>query len=278
MHEQTLSAERSYLNRIAVLPLLSVAQEVALARRIESGDLVARQRLIEANLRLVVHIARRHLNRGLPLADLIQEGNIGLMRAIDKFDYRRGFRFSTYAYWWIRQAMQSGLALQGRTIRLPEQVVDEFGDLRAARRMLHRELGREPTAKEIASEVGSSPERVRELLSYPRETLSLECAPRGRTDWQLGRTVAADDAQHPQAVITKLGHRQALASLFSDLSPRERTIISLRHGLIDNVPRTYREIGRQLGLSRERIRQLADKAMAALEAQQGLEHVRALLD
>jgi len=271
-------SERSYLRQIADLPLLSAIEEVALARRIERGDATARRQLIEANLRLVVFLARRHSDRGLPLADLVQEGSIGLMRAVDKFDHRRGLRFSTYAHWWIRQALLRALADQGRTIRLPLEAVSELATLDVTQRKLQRELGREPSPEEIAHAVGSPAKRVRELLGCPRETLSLEATFAWHEGWECGEPLADDDAFHPLALVAKAARKQALAALLRTLPRRERMIILLRYGLSDDVPRTYREIGRVLGVSHEHVRQLAAKAMAALEAPDNLEHLRALWD
>jgi RNA polymerase primary sigma factor len=269
--------ERAYMVRIAAVPLLSAVEEVSLARRVEGGDAAAKRRLIEANLRLVVYAARHHLDRGLPVADLIQEGNIGLMHAVEKYDYRRGFRFSTYAYWWIRQAMLRAVADQGRTIRLPLNVVDELNALDAAKRRLVRDLGREPTPEEIAREAGGAPKRARELLACPRETFSLESQLVGQ-DRQLCETLADHEAPHPVAAAMRSARGEALLSLLRTLPRRGRTIFFMRYGLGDDVPRTLGEVGKVLGLSRERVRQLEAQAMARLEARTDIDHLKAFLD
>ena len=259
------------------MPLLSAVEEVALARRVEDGDAVARRKLIEANLRLVVYAARRHLDSGLPFADLVQEGNIGLMRAVEKFDHRRGFRFSTYAYWWIRQAMKRGIAAQARTIRLPLNVVEELSTLEAAQRRLRQDSGDEPTPEAVAAEAGCAPKRARELLACPRETFALESPLAGQEDRRSGQTLADHDAPHPVAAAMRGARREALATLLRTFPSRERTIFFMRYGLGDDVPRTLGEVGAVLGLSRERVRQLEAKAMVAIEARSDIEHLRAFL-
>jgi RNA polymerase primary sigma factor len=269
---------RLYLRQIGQVPLLSAAEEVALAIRMEHGDLEAKRRLIEANLRLVVSIAKRFLGRGLSLLDLIQEGNLGLMRAVEKFDYRRGFKFSTYATWWIRQAITRGLAGQARTIRLPVHIVETIGQLLRVQRQLLEELGRAPSVEEIAAEADCSPARVREVLKSGQEPLSLE-SPRGEEgDLQLSELIADTQQIGPlEAAIANL-RGEELAALLARLSRRERTIIELRFGLADDRPRTLDEIASHYRLSRERVRQIEAQTLVELGACEDWQHLRAYLD
>jgi RNA polymerase primary sigma factor len=269
---------RLYLKEIGRVALLSAAEEVALAKRMEAGDLAAKRRLIEANLRLVVSIAKRYLGRGLSLLDLVQEGNLGLMRAVERFDYRRGFRFSTYATWWIRQAITRGLADQARTIRLPVHIVETISRLLRIQRQLLGELSREPSPEEIASEAKMPAYRVREILRLGLEPFSLE-SPKGEDgDLFLGDLIA--DSDEISALESAIGsmRKAELDRLLANLPGRERAIIELRFGLADDRPRTLDEVGRRYGLSRERIRQIERKTLAELRADAAAQHLRAYLD
>lgn len=266
-------AERAYLERIAEAPLLTAAEEIALAKRVEAGDEAARQQMIEANLRLVVYVARRYLGHGLSLLDLVQEGNIGLMRAVERYDHRRGVRFSTCAYWWIRQAVTRALSVQSRTVRLPESAVFERRALTATRSRLEDELGREATTAEVAAAADVSERRVRELREAPREPLSLDTSPAGDDELLLGGIVADDATEQPEAAAEATCMREAVREMLEGLPPRERVILALRHGLVDDIERNNCEIGRAMGVSREYIRLLARRAMATLEARPEAAHL-----
>jgi RNA polymerase primary sigma factor len=269
---------RLYIKGIGKVRLLSAEEEVALAKCMEHGDVAARQRLVEANLRLVVSIAKRYQGRGLPLLDLIQEGNLGLMRAVEKFDYRRGFKFSTYATWWIRQAITRGLADQARTIRIPVHMTETIGKLLRMERELLRELDREPTPEELAAAMGSTPQKVREMFKMIQPTISLESPIGEEGESQLGEIVADEDASRPpEAAIERMQH-QEIAALLDMLPLRERGILELRFGLTDTGPRTLDEIGRQFGLHRERIRQIEHKTIAKLSALRATQQLRVYLE
>jgi RNA polymerase primary sigma factor len=255
---------RAYLKEAGKVPLLTSDEEVALAKRIERGDAAAKRKLIEANLRLVVSIARRYVDRGLPFLDLIQEGNLGLMRAVEKFDYRRGFKFSTYATWWIRQAITRALADQARTIRVPAHMVEQIGRLRRAQRQLLSEMGREPTPEEIAAEMGTAPAKVREILRISQDTVSLE-TPIGEEDSaQLGDFIQDETSVAPLQAVGTLLQREALDSVLAALSYRERKIMELRFGLQDGRPHTLDEVGQRFGVSRERVRQIETRTLFKL--------------
>ena len=268
----------AYLREIGSVPLLSAEEEVALAKRMEAGDAEAKDRLIEANLRLVVSIAKRYLGRGLSLLDLIQEGNLGLIRAVERFDHRRGFKFSTYATWWIRQAITRAIADQARTIRLPVHMVETIGQLLRIQRQLLAELGREPSAAEIAAEVNSTPRKVRETLRLGQEPLSLESPMGEEGELHLGDTIVDGDAVAPLAAVGEIMRRAQLRRLLDSLPTRERRVIELRFGLADGRPRTLEEVGVALGLTRERIRQIEAKTLAKLTSYQDTQRLRGFLD
>jgi RNA polymerase primary sigma factor len=255
---------RMYLKEIGRVALLRKEQEVEYARLIELGDDEARHKLTEANLRLVVSIAKRYIGRGMPFLDLIQEGNTGLMRAVEKFDYRRGYKFSTYATWWIRQAVTRGLADQSRTIRIPVHMGEFINKLIRVSRRLLQELGREPDQEEIAEEMGVTPERVREALRMTKEPLSLNSPVGDEEDVQLGDFVADKDAITPSEAASVTMLRTAVEDVLDSLTPRERRVLQLRFGLTDGRPRTLEEVGKRFGVTRERIRQIEVKALRKL--------------
>ena len=255
---------RLYLREIGKVALLSGEQEVALARRMEGGDLGAKRQLIEANLRLVVAIAKHYTGRGVSLPDLIQEGNLGLIRAVEKFDYRRGHKFSTYATWWIRQSISRGVACQSRTIRLPVYMAEKLGALYRTQRYLARELGREPTPAELAGRLGLSLEKVEQLLHFRREALSLEMPVGEEADSDLRELLADEQAADPCDEVAGQLDTQAVQEVLGSLDRRERRIIELRYGLTDDQPRTQVEVGKCFGLTRERIRQVEAECLAKL--------------
>ena len=259
-------AIRPYLDAIGKVPLLTAEEEVSLARRVERRDKAAKRKLIEANLRLVVSIAKHYCGRGLPLFDLIQEGNLGLIRAVEKFDYRRGNKFSTYANWWIRQAICRGIADQGRTIRVPVHVTEKLSCVLRVQRQLTIELGREPTADEIAAETGFGGRRVREILKIGLQPLSLEAPIGDQGNSQLGDFVEDERATPPLEAISLAMRDEQLAQLLSNLTNKERTVVALRFGLAGERPRTLEEVGERFGLTRERIRQIENKTLAKLRS------------
>jgi RNA polymerase primary sigma factor len=253
-----------YLREIRRRPLLTNEEEVALARRAGAGDPEARRELVEANLRLVVSIARRYIGRGLPLADLIQEGNIGLMRAVERFDWRRGLKLSTYATWWIRQSVVRALALHGRAIRLPEPVVDQVNALARHRASLTQSLGREPTVDELADRTNAAPERVTRLLRLAQEPASLE-APLGDGEARPLRDVIEDERHaRPDAAVVRTLRREGIEAALATLTPRERAILELRYGLDGEEPRTLRDVAGRFGVTHERIRQIESSSLAKL--------------
>ena len=269
---------RMYLREIGRVPLLTAAEEVALAKRIERRDMAAKRRLIEANLRLVVSIAKRYVDRGLPFLDLIQEGNLGLIHAVEKFDYRRGFKFSTYATWWIRQAVTRAIADQARTIRLPVHIGDIMNRLFSVQRRLLSELNSEPTAEQIAAEMGITPQRVREILAMSRDPVSLESPIGEEGESQLGQVIEDEDVTTPMDAVAEIMQKEELSALLDTLTHKERTIIELRFGLKDGRPRTLDEVGLQFGVTRERIRQIEAKTMAKLQSFHDAERLRDSLD
>jgi RNA polymerase primary sigma factor len=269
---------RMYLREIGKAPLLSAAAEVALAKRIERHDMASKGRLIEANLRLVVSIAKRYTGRGMLFLDLIQEGNLGLIRAVEKFDYRRGFKFSTYATWWIRQAITRALADQARTIRIPVHMCEMINKLIRVQRQLLAELHCEPTPEQIAAEMDTTPQRVREILKISQDPLSLENPVGEEGDSQLGDFIVDEEAVVPLQAVSEILQREELDQLLSLLSERQRKVMELRFGLKDGHPRTLEEVGQQFGLTRERIRQIEVKTMAKLKSYRESQGLRDFLD
>jgi RNA polymerase primary sigma factor len=283
---------RIYLREIGRVPLLTAHDEVELAKAIEAGlfaeeklqggiqagcagaqmaelmliaadGIAAKQRLIEANLRLVVSIAKRYIGRGLVFLDLIQEGNLGLIRAVEKFDYTKGYKFSTYATWWIRQAITRAIADQARTIRIPVHMVETINKMARIQRQLHQDLGREATPEEIAAEMGMHPDRVAEIQRIAQEPVSLQ-SPIGEEDSDLGDFIEDADAVVPIEAAAFIMLQDQLDQVLDNLSIREQRIIQLRFGLIDGHPRTLEEVGREFGVTRERIRQIESKTLAKL--------------
>jgi RNA polymerase primary sigma factor len=255
---------RMYLKEIGRVPLLTAEEEVELAKRIEHGDEEAKRRLAEANLRLVVSIAKRYVGRGMLFLDLIQEGNMGLIKAVEKFDFRKGFKFSTYATWWIRQAITRAIADQARTIRIPVHMVETINKLIRVSRQLLQELGREPSPEEIAKEMGLSPEKVREIMKIAQEPVSLETPIGEEDDSHLGDFIPDDDAQAPADAAAYELLKEQLKEVLDTLSEREENVLRLRFGLDDGRTRTLEEVGKVFGVTRERIRQIEAKALRKL--------------
>jgi RNA polymerase primary sigma factor len=263
--EPSLDLVSSYMRSIARRPLLTATQERRLARRIERGDLEAKQRMIESNLRLVVSIARRYLGRGLTLMDLIQEGAFGLIRATEKFDYRRGHKFSTYASWWIRQAIRRAIADNGRTIRIPGHVVDRLGQMIHVQHELVQSLGREPTADEIAGEFGCTPDEVRHLFGISRRTVSLDQPIGPDGDFALGELIPDERAESPFELACESLRYESLYRALQKLPEQERKVIELRYGLTTDRRRTLEEVGGELGVTREWIRVVQQHTLKKLE-------------
>ena len=255
---------RMYLKEIGKVPLLSAEEEIDLARRMSEGDESAKKRLAEANLRLVVSIAKRYVGRGMLFLDLIQEGNLGLIKAVEKFDYQKGFKFSTYATWWIRQAITRAIADQARTIRIPVHMVETINKLIRVSRQLLQEEGREPTPDEIAEEMGISVEKVREILKIAQEPVSLETPIGEEEDSHLGDFIPDDDAPAPAEAASFTLMKEQLLDVLDTLTPREEKVLRLRFGLDDGHQRTLEEVGREFKVTRERIRQIEAKALRKL--------------
>jgi len=282
---------RMYLKEIGKVPLLTAEEEVRLAKKIEAGEIAsgkleqngqlsreesrrlkvqerngmkAKKKLVEANLRLVVSIAKRYVGRGMLFLDLIQEGNLGLIRAVEKFDFRKGFKFSTYATWWIRQAITRAIADQARTIRIPVHMVETINKLIRVQRQLLQDLGREPTPEEIGNEMDMSPSKVREILKISQEPVSLETPIGEEEDSQLGDFIEDSEAEVPVDAASFSLLQEQLREVLDTLSDRERKVIELRFGLIDGHPRTLEEVGRVFGVTRERIRQIESKTLSKL--------------
>ena len=288
---------RVYLNGIGKTALLNAEDEVELAKRIEAGlyaahlletkkrlgdnrkrDLAAivrdgeaaRRHLLEANLRLVVSLAKRYTGRGMPLLDLIQEGNLGLIRAMEKFDYAKGFKFSTYATWWVRQAISRGIAQQGRIVRLPVHVAEQVNQVSAVRRNLERQLGREPELIEIADELGLEESRVVDLLRYAREHVSLDAPVEADGDTALGDLIARETAPGPDEMVLDAEERGRLEEMLSDLDERSQDVVRRRYGLLDGRQAKLADIGTHWGITAERVRQIERQALATMRAAQGV--------
>ena len=255
---------RMYLKEIGKVPLLSAEEEIELAKRMEQGDENAKKRLAEANLRLVVSIAKRYVGRGMLFLDLIQEGNLGLIKAVEKFDYRKGYKFSTYATWWIRQAITRAIADQARTIRIPVHMVETINKLIRVSRQLLQELGREPTPEEIAKEMDMSVERVREILKISQEPVSLETPIGEEEDSHLGDFIQDDNVPVPADAAAFTLLKEQLVEVLSTLTDREQKVLRLRFGLDDGRARTLEEVGKEFNVTRERIRQIEAKALRKL--------------
>ena len=269
---------RMYLREIGTVPLLNREQEVELAMRIEAGDMVAKEILTKSNLRLVVSIAKKYLGRGLTLLDLIQEGNLGLMRAVDKFDYHRGFKFSTYATWWIRQGITRAIADQARTIRIPVHMIETIHKYRRIQRQLEQKFGREPTPEEVSSELGIDLEKALEIEKISQEPTSLETPVGKDQDSSLKDFVPDDVGPSPADIASGELLKEHLGEVLSTLSPRERRVLELRFGLKDGKTRTLEVVGKEFGVTRERIRQIEAKALRKLRHPSRSKKLRDYLD
>lgn len=256
---------RMYLKEIGKVPLLSGEEEISLAKRMEDGDEEAKKKLCEANLRLVVSIAKRYVGRGMQFLDLIQEGNLGLIKAVEKFDWRKGYKFSTYATWWIRQAITRAIADQARTIRIPVHMVETINKLIRVSRQLLQELGREPKPEEIAKEMDMTVEKVREILKIAQEPVSLETPIGEEEDSHLGDFIPDNDAPAPADAAAFSMLKEQLIEVLETLTPREQKVLKLRFGLEDGRARTLEEVGKQFDVTRERIRQIEAKALRKLK-------------
>ena len=253
-----------YLKEIGQVPLLTPEQEVELAKRVAEGDEEAKKQLEEANLRLVVSIAKHYTGHDMSLMDLIQEGNLGLIRAVEKYDYKKGFRFSTYATWWIRQSITRAIADQGRTIRIPVHMVENINKVNRASRDLMQELGRDATPEEIAKRIHMTPDRVREIQKISREPVSMETPVGDEEDSSLGDFIRDETSPVPADEAARVMLKEQIRQILTDLSEREQQVLHLRYGLDDDRPRTLEEVGKQLNVTRERIRQIEAKALRKL--------------
>ncbi|MBO4939601.1 MAG: RNA polymerase sigma factor RpoD [Clostridia bacterium] len=255
---------KMYLKDIGRVPLLSAEEEVDLAKRMQENDESAKKRLSEANLRLVVSIAKRYVGRGMLFLDLIQEGNLGLMKAVEKFDYQKGFKFSTYATWWIRQSITRAIADQARTIRIPVHMVETINKLTRIQRVLLQEFGREPTPSEIAEKMGITEERVREIQKIAQDPVSLETPIGEEEDSHLGDFIEDEKTQTPSESVASTMLKEQLLGVLDTLTPREEKVLRLRYGIDDGKPRTLEEVGKEFNVTRERIRQIEAKALRKL--------------
>ena len=269
---------RMYLKEIGKVPLLSAEEEIELAKRMEQGDVAAKKRLSEANLRLVVSIAKRYVGRGMLFLDLIQEGNMGLIKAVEKFDYRKGYKFSTYATWWIRQAITRAIADQARTIRIPVHMVETINKVKkVSSQLLHRN-GHEPTADEIAAELEMPVDKVREIMRVAQEPVSLETPIGEEEDSHLGDFIPDEDAPMPAEAASHTLLKEQLSGVLKSLTPREEKVLRLRFGLEDGRPRTLEEVGKEFNVTRERIRQIEAKALRKLRHPSRSKKLRDFLD
>jgi RNA polymerase primary sigma factor len=263
--EPSIDSLRLYLRSIGRVPLLSAEEEVCLARRIERGDIAAKQHMIEANLRLVVSIAKGYLGRGMNFLDLIQEGSLGLIRAVEKFDYRRGYKFSTYATWWIRQSVTRAIADKGRTIRIPVHIVDRLNKVIYAERALIQQLGRDPSAAEIAAELQCSVQEVREVQRMAQQPVSLEKPIGDEDDSELADFVEDAAAQTPFELASEALRRQSVERVLASLPQREREVLEMRYGITGDRVRTLDEVGRAFNITRERVRQIESRTLKKLQ-------------
>ncbi len=255
---------RMYLKEIGKVPLLSSEEEITLAKKIQEGDVYSRKKLTEANLRLVVSIAKRYVGRGMLFLDLIQEGNLGLIKAVEKFDYTKGYKFSTYATWWIRQAITRAIADQARTIRIPVHMVETINKLIRISRQMLQELGRDPLPEELAKEMGMTEEKVREIMKIAQEPVSLETPIGEEEDSHLGDFIPDDDAPAPAEAAAFQLLKEQLVEVLGTLTEREQKVLELRFGLYDGRARTLEEVGKEFNVTRERIRQIEAKALRKL--------------
>ena len=284
LYEQALSdiglddPVKMYLKDIGRVPLLSADDEIELARKMQEGDEEAKKKLSEANLRLVVSIAKRYVGRGMLFLDLIQEGNLGLMKAVEKFDYQKGFKFSTYATWWIRQAITRAIADQARTIRIPVHMVETINKLTRVSRILLQKYGRDPTAAEIAKEMGISEERVREIQKIAQDPVSLETPIGEEEDSHLGDFIEDETTVTPSDSVSTTMLKETLLGVLNSLTPREEKVLRLRYGVDDGRPRTLEEVGREFNVTRERIRQIEAKALRKLRHPSRSKHLKDFLD
>ena len=284
LYEQALSdiglddPVKMYLKDIGRVPLLSADDEIELARKMQEGDEEAKKKLSEANLRLVVSIAKRYVGRGMLFLDLIQEGNLGLMKAVEKFDYQKCFKFSTYATWWIRQAITRAIADQARTIRIPVHMVETINKLTRVSRILLQKYGREPTPAEIAREMNVSEERVREIQKIAQDPVSLETPIGEEEDSHLGDFIEDDRAVTPSDSVSSTMLKETLLSVLNSLTPREEKVLRLRYGVDDGRPRTLEEVGKEFNVTRERIRQIEAKALRKLRHPSRSKHLKDFLD
>jgi RNA polymerase primary sigma factor len=263
--EPSLDSLRLYLRSIGRVPLLSAEEEVALAKRIERGDIAAKQHMVEANLRLVVSIAKGYVGRGLTLLDLIQEGSLGLIRAVEKFDYRRGYKFSTYATWWIRQAVTRSLADKGRTIRIPVHMVERLNKLLHAERRLIQQLGREPSPAELAEELECTVREVRDVMRITQQPISLEKPVGEEDDSALADFVEDANAASPFEIASEALRRENVMRVLAALPRREREVIEMRYGIVGGRSRTLEEVGRAFNITRERVRQIENRTLKKLQ-------------